>query len=285
MPEGPAPAPVTQRLRVRYAKRGRLRFTSHRDISRAVERAVRRAGIPVAFSGGFTPHPKISYAGAAATGVASEAEYLELGLTETRDPARVRADLDAALPPGLDIVDVVPVRAGRDDAAAKPSAFADRLEASEWRIRLDGVSDDDAAAAVAAFMAAEHIEVERLTKKGRRRFDVRAAVSACELDRRAAEAADAPCAILRMVVRHSTPAVRPDDILTGLRQVADLAPPSPPLVTRLAQGPLDADTGGLADPLDPDREIGLPSGDDAETARGPARPQPGDAASADAVSA
>lgn len=285
MPEGPAPAPVTQRLRVRYAKRGRLRFTSHRDISRAVERAVRRAGIPVAFSGGFTPHPKISYAGAAATGVASEAEYLEIGLTETCDPARVRADLDAALPPGLDIVDVVPVRAGSGDAPAKPSAFADRLEASEWRIRLDGVSDDDAAAAVAAFMAAEHIEVERLTKKGRRRFDVRAAVSACELDRRAAEAADAPCAILRMVVRHSTPAVRPDDILTGLRQVADLAPPSPPLVTRLAQGPLDADTGGLADPLGPDREIGLPSGDDAGTARGPVRPQPGDAASADAVSA
>lgn len=285
MPEGPAPAPVIQRLRVRYAKRGRLRFTSHRDISRAVERAVRRAGIPVAFSGGFTPHPKISYAGAAATGVASEAEYLEIGLTETCDPARVRADLDAALPPGLDIVDVVPVRAGRGDAPAKPSVFADRLEASEWRIRLDGVSDDDAAAAVAAFMAAEHIEVERLTKKGRRRFDVRAAVSACEPDRRAAEAADAPCAILRMVVRHSTPAVRPDDILTGLRQVADLAPPSPPLVTRLAQGPLDADTGGLADPLGPDREIGLPSGDDAGTARGPVRPRPGDAASADAVSA
>ncbi|MFC4049079.1 TIGR03936 family radical SAM-associated protein [Actinomadura syzygii] len=286
MPEGPAPAPVIQRLRVRYTKRGRLRFTSHRDISRAVERAVRRAGIPVAFSAGFTPHPKISYAGAAATGVASEAEYLEIGLTETRDPARVRADLDAALPPGIDVVDVVPVRAGRDgDARHKPGAFADRLEASEWRIRLDGVSHDDAAAAVAAFTAAENIEVERLTKKGRRRFDVRAAVSAFELDRRAAEAADAPCAILRMVVRHSNPAVRPDDILTGLRQVADLAPPSPPLVTRLAQGPLDAETGGLADPLDPDREIGLPSGEDATTAGGQERPQPGDAASVDAVSA
>ncbi|TDB83458.1 MULTISPECIES: TIGR03936 family radical SAM-associated protein [Actinomadura] len=286
MPEGPPPAPVTQRLRVRYAKRGRLRFTSHRDISRAVERAVRRAGIPVAFSGGFTPHPKISYAGAAATGVASEAEYLEIGLTAPRDPARVRADLDAALPPGLDIVDVVPVRAGRDgDAQPKAGAFADRLEASEWRIRLDGVSSDDAAAAVAAFMGAGEVEVERLTKKGLRRFDVRAAVSSCELDRRAADAADAPCAILRMVVRHSTPAVRPDDILTGLRQVADLAPPSPPLVTRLAQGPLDADTGGLADPLGPDREIGQPSGEDAETARGQERPLPGDAASADAVSA
>ncbi|XVQ09171.1 TIGR03936 family radical SAM-associated protein [Spirillospora sp. CA-255316] len=294
MPEGPAPAPVIQRLRVRYAKRGRLRFTSHRDISRAVERAVRRAGIPVAFSAGFSPHPKISYAGAAATGVASEAEYLEIGLIETRDPARVRADLDAALPDGLDIVDVV--AAGRE----KTSALADRLEASEWRVRLDGVREIDAARAVAAFLEAAAIEVERLTKKGRRRFDVRAAVSAlealeagaAETDRRAAEAADAPCAILRMVVRHTTPAVRPDDILTGLRQVADLAPPSPPLVTRLAQGPLDAVTGELADPFEldrgepsPGREAVRPSGDDAVTARGPALPQSDPAASADVAGA
>ncbi|WP_433335480.1 TIGR03936 family radical SAM-associated protein [Spirillospora sp. CA-294931] len=277
MPDGPAPAPVVQRLRVRYAKRGRLRFTSHRDISRAVERAVRRAGIPVAFSAGFSPHPKISYAGAAATGVASEAEYLEIGLTEPRDPARVRADLDAALPDGLDIVDVVTT------GQLKTSALADRLQASRWRIRLDGVAENDAAAAVTAFLDADVIEVERLTKKGPRRFDVRAAVSAMRLDRRAAESADAPCAILRMVVRHTTPAVRPDDILTGLRQVADLAPPSPPLVTRLAQGPLDSVTGELADPLDSDRET-EPSGIDAGTS-GPARQQTGEPAGADAVSA
>ncbi|GLZ07698.1 radical SAM protein [Actinomadura sp. NBRC 104412] len=287
MPEGPAPAPVIQRLRVRYAKRGRLRFTSHRDISRAVERAVRRAGIPVAFSAGFSPHPKISYAGAAATGVASEAEYLEIGLTETRDPGRVRAELDAALPDGLDIVDVV--AAGPE----KTSALADRLEASEWRVRLDGVRESDAARAVAAFLGAATIEVERLTKKGRRRFDVRAAVSALEAerDRRAAEAADAPCAILRMVVRHTTPAVRPDDILTGLRQVADLAPPSPPLVTRLAQGPLDAQTGELADPLEldrafsPGRQTAVPSGDDAGTAPVHAPLQSDQAAIADVAGA
>jgi radical SAM-linked protein len=293
MPEGPAPAPVIQRLRVRYAKRGRLRFTSHRDISRAVERAVRRAGIPVAFSAGFSPHPKISYAGAAATGVASEAEYLEIGLTETRDPGRVRADLDAALPDGLDIVDVVAT------GPEKSSALPDRLEASEWTVRLDGVTDDDAARAVSAFLGASTIEVERLTKKGRRRFDVRAAVSALEAEarepgRRGAEAADAPCAILRMVVRHTTPAVRPDDILTGLRQVADLAPPSPPLVTRLAQGPLDAVTGELADPLELDRDRGAhapgsqtaaPPGDDAGAARGPAQPQSDQAASVDVAGA
>src|ERR1700680_3514134 len=76
-----APPPVVQRLLVRYAKRGRMRFASHRDIARAVERGVRRAGLPIAYSAGFTPHPKISYAGGAPTGVASEAEYLSLALT------------------------------------------------------------------------------------------------------------------------------------------------------------------------------------------------------------
>jgi radical SAM-linked protein len=67
-------APAVQKLRVRFAKRDRLRFTSHRDFQRAFERALRRARVPVAFSHGFTPHPKVSYAGAAPTGAASEAE-------------------------------------------------------------------------------------------------------------------------------------------------------------------------------------------------------------------
>ncbi len=101
-----APPPV-QRLRVRYAKRGRLRFTSHRDFSRAFERAVFRARLPMAYSSGFNPHPRISYAGAAPTGSASEAEYLELALAEVVDPASVHAALDEAMPDGLDVVEVV----------------------------------------------------------------------------------------------------------------------------------------------------------------------------------
>lgn len=261
MPEGPAPAPVSQRLRARYAKRGRMRFASHRDISRAVERAVRRAGIPVAFSAGFSPHPKISYAGAAATGAASEAEYLEIGLTAARDPETTRAALDDALPGGLDIIEVAEARTG---------VLADRLQASRWSVRLDDLDADVVGAAVQAFLAADVIEVERLTKKGRRRFDTRGAVAACALDRRASEDAGAGCAILRMVVRHITPAVRPDDVLTGLRLVADLAPPSPPLVTRLAQGPLDESTGEITDPLTPDRQT-APAGDTAAASAGTVR--------------
>ena len=74
-PDGPPPPPPVQKLRIRYAKRGRLRFSSTRDFSRALERALRRADVPMAVSAGFHPHPLISYANAAPTGTASEAEH------------------------------------------------------------------------------------------------------------------------------------------------------------------------------------------------------------------
>ena len=103
----PAPTrPAVQHLVVRYAKRGKMRFASHRDVARAFERGVRRAGLPIAYSAGFTPHPKISYAGGAPTGVASEAEYLSLGLTDRQDKTQVCQRLDAALPDGIDVIDV-----------------------------------------------------------------------------------------------------------------------------------------------------------------------------------
>ncbi|GGT03269.1 radical SAM protein [Planobispora rosea] len=242
---------MAQRLRVRYAKRGRLRFTSHRDISRAVERAVRRADVPVAFSAGFSPHPRISYVGSAApTGVASEAEYLEISVTRQCDPDRLRAALDASLPPGLDVLDVVEAGSG---------SLADRLECSVWQVRLPGADPVLARTAIEQFTAADRIEVERLTKKGMRRFDAREAVLSLHMpegsETTAGQASSQSCVILRMVVRHAVPAVRPDDVLTGLRLVADFAPPSPPEVTRLAQGPLDPRTGAPADPLDLDRDM------------------------------
>jgi radical SAM-linked protein len=227
---------------LRYAKRGRLRFTSHRDFGRAFERAVRRAGVPIAFSSGFSPHPRISYANASPTGAATEAEYLEIGLTRECDPAEIARVLDEALPEGLDVLDAV---------VATPGALADLLEASRWRIELPGVEPHAAAAAVERFLAVPEVPVERMTKRGLRSFDCREAVVAMS-------ASDSPagaelCAILDVVVRHGTPAVRPDDILAGLREVAGLVAPVPPLQIRLAQGPLDPQSGSVGDPLGADR--------------------------------
>ena len=98
------------------------------------------------------------------------------------------------------------------------------------------------------------------TKNGVRTFDARAAVVRKPREQRPRRTVRSligrPTAlwILRLVVRHVTPAVRPDDVLSGLRAVADLAPPVPAAVTRLAQGLFDEETGTVTDPLAPDRE-------------------------------
>jgi radical SAM-linked protein len=249
----PQQAPPVQRVRVRYAKRGRLRFTSHRDFSRAFERAVVRARVPVAYSSGYSPHPRISYAGAAPTGAASEAEYLEIGLAARVEPDRLREDLDTALPPGLDVLEVV-------EAEGEP--LADRLEASVWRIRLPGLSPEAVQDAVRAFLAAGEVPVERMTKKGLRTFDCRAAVLRLEVQEDVGGPAGpsgppetgASCAILETVLRHGTPSVRPDDVLAGLRSIAGLEAPAAPHHERLAQGPLDVEHGTVGDPLAGNRD-------------------------------
>ena len=229
-----APPPV-QRLRVQYAKRGRLRFTSHRDFSRAFERAVFRARLPMAYSSGFNPHPRISYAGAAPTGSASEAEYLELAMAEVVDPASVHAALDEAMPDGLDVVEVV---------ESPGTGLSDLLQASRWRIALP-VPAAEAEAAVAAFLAAGEVPVHRMTKKGLRDFDSRAAVLSLVVT------PDEAGAVLDLVLRHLEPAVRPDDVLSGLTSLHGLDLVGVPLLTRLAQGPWDPDTGEIGDPLRP----------------------------------
>lgn len=216
----------------------------------------------MAYSAGFSPHPKVSYAGAAPTGVASEAEYLEIGLAERREPEDVRATLDAALPPGLDVLQVV---------EAAPPALAERIEASHWRIELPGVTRAEVEQAVHAFLALAEAPVDKIMKDGPRRVDARGPVLAVRVSDAEEPDTQDPCAILDVVVRHVTPTVRPDDILTALRQAAALTTPVTPRVTRLAQGllgempPADAQQDGdgqqpaLVQLRDPLRDVVAPA--------------------------
>jgi len=235
-------APPVQRLRVRYAKRGRARFTSHRDFGRAFERALRRAGVPMAYSSGFSPHPRIAYANASPTGAASEAEYLEIGLAVVCDPGRVRDALDAALPPGLDVVEVVP---------ATPGALADLLTGSVWALDLAGVPDAVLDGAAALFLEQQEVRVERMTKNGMRQFDARAAVVSLVAASGDEPVGPPPEGSRRLLVtlEHTTPAVRPDDVLAALVALAPaVAPTAPPVLTRLRQGVLDRATGLVVEP-------------------------------------
>jgi len=233
MPPRPSDPPV-QRIRLRYAKRGRLRFASHRDVARAFERALRAAGVPMAYSQGFSPHPRVSWIGAAPTGTASEAEYVEIQVVRRLDPELVRRELNAALPDGIEVLAAHEADGG---------SLAERIEASRWRIELPGVTRDVLSAAATALMAAREVPVEKLTKDGRRTIDARAALVSVTV-----EDGSQHCGILSAVVRQVTPAVRPDDVLSALLVVAGVKPTVPAKATRTAQGRLD-DEGRIVDPL------------------------------------
>lgn len=219
-----------QRVRLRYARRGAARFTSHRDFGRILERALRRASIPMAYSSGFSPHPRISYANSAPTSAASEAEYVELALAAECDPLKILAALNAVMPQGFVLLEA---------ADALPESLSDLLQASDWEAQLaDECPEGVLERACAALFASDGEVVERMTKNGKRTFDVRAAVLGIEAHDRQG---------ITMRLRHLTPLVRPDDVMTVLRRMEPAIPDSPALLTRLRQGPL-TDTG-IGDPL------------------------------------
>jgi len=216
--------PPVQRLWLRYARRGVGRFASHRDFARVFERALRRAAVPMAYSSGFSPHPRVSWANPAHTGALSESEYVEVGLAVAVDPAELAAALDAALPVGFAVVGVAPA-AGN---------LAAQLEASDWDIRAGG-SDTGGpwfGRAADRFLAAGEVLVTRQAKHGPRTFDTRAAVVSL------APTADG----FRVVLRHTAPLVRPDDVVAGL---CTLDPSwslgAPAVARRLGQGRLVGD--------------------------------------------
>ncbi|MFN8125569.1 MAG: TIGR03936 family radical SAM-associated protein [Candidatus Nanopelagicales bacterium] len=214
--------PVVQRIRLRYGKSDRLRFASHRDFQRALERAVRRAGLPVAMSGGFNPHPRISYANAAPTGAASAAEYVEVGLAEAMPVAEFAASVSAGLPSGFTVTDAVESPGG---------ALAELLEASRWRIEIPGHSEAEIDEAIHRLLSApEPVTVTRVTKSGTREIAV---------GEHWVSGAAGP-GHLTATVRTATPTVRPEDIVRAL----GLEPMG--RCTREAQGPVVAD--GVGDP-------------------------------------
>lgn len=130
------------RIRIRLAKGPEVKYISHLDLARAVERAIRRAGLPVAFSEGFNPRPKIAFASALAVGVTSEAEYVDIETSRPVSAERFRAGLAAVLPAGIRPLEARPV------PTREPALMA-VVDVASYIIDL--VPGEESAGAVAAF--------------------------------------------------------------------------------------------------------------------------------------
>jgi radical SAM-linked protein len=98
-----------QRLRITYSKGENLRYISHLDLSRTWERVLRRAGMPVAYSRGYHPHPKMVFAAALSVGCTGEAEVMDVVLSQPMPPRRVLRGLAHRVPDGLKALEVTPV--------------------------------------------------------------------------------------------------------------------------------------------------------------------------------
>lgn len=148
------------RVRLRFTKLGKVRFTSHRDVARMWERALRRTRVPVAWSQGFSPRPRLHFGLALSTGHESRAEYLDLDLVPT-GPMPVDIEglpdlLTPALPIGIDVTAVAPVEAGTD-------SLQSAVTSSSWRA---AVQDPDGylRPAVERLLAADEIVITRQRK-------------------------------------------------------------------------------------------------------------------------
>jgi radical SAM-linked protein len=128
-PPRPPETPVRTHVRVRYAKEGRLVALSHLEVMHAILRSVRRAGLPVAFSQGYHPKPRVSFGPALPVGVSSAAEFLDLELIGTHDPARVGTLFAAALPEGLAFLEA------REIDARAPS-LSESVRAVHYRVQF-----------------------------------------------------------------------------------------------------------------------------------------------------
>lgn len=106
--------PTLFRLRVRYVKRGRLRYLGHLEVARTVERSVRRAGLPYAVTQGFSPHMRVAFTAALPVGTSSTCEWYDLVLTEYVPADEALAGLVAATP-----ADLAPQQAGYVDMRAE----------------------------------------------------------------------------------------------------------------------------------------------------------------------
>jgi radical SAM-linked protein len=160
------------RLRIRFAKRGKVRFTSHRDLARIWERALRRADLPLAYTEGFSPRPRLSFGLALSTGHESLGEYLDVVLREGADPVaveRLPALLDRALPAGIDVQAVAPLAPGAD-------SLQQAVTSCTWYIEVGDVAPPDAAAAVSRALAATDLHLTRERKGRTVTDDVRPAV-------------------------------------------------------------------------------------------------------------
>lgn len=153
-------------VRLHYSKKGKIRFVGHRDVARIFERALRVAQVPVAYSEGFSPRPKLAYGLALSVGYTSDSEYLDVYLDRRVDLTETAAALAEAMPDGLSVIELGEIE--------RP--FVSLMEAvtsCSWVFDFDGSDQSVLRASAEALLAADRVMITRERKGKRVEDDIR----------------------------------------------------------------------------------------------------------------
>jgi len=148
------------RLRLTFAKKAQIKYISHLDLALAWERSLRRAQLPLAYSQGFNPRPKMQFASSLPVGTTGKAEIVDILVTQPVAPADVVARLQEVLPSGIGLhhVDVVPL---------KSPTLQNLLCQAEYEVSVEtGLSAKELASRIETLLAAETV-VQTRQRKGR----------------------------------------------------------------------------------------------------------------------
>ncbi|HJN14162.1 MAG TPA: TIGR03936 family radical SAM-associated protein, partial [Armatimonadota bacterium] len=221
----PAPKPPKNedappyRAIIEFSKGEAIRFVSHLDVSRALQRAARRAGLPVAYTQGFNQRPRMTIARPLAVGVTGDAEPCAMELLERVDPKDFARALSAELPEGLSLrsVEVAP-RQGK-------SPFG-RMAQAAYLVLLDDVTEDALASALDAMLARPAIEIDRETKRGHKIVDIRPGIISASL-------AEGEPGLELTLICTDEDLVKPDEVALAINRELVEAGQAPATVSRL----------------------------------------------------
>lgn len=195
-----------QRLRLKFGRGEELKFLSHLDLMRLWERALRRAGLPLAYSEGFTPHPQIALAAPLLVGVTSDAELMDVSLSRWISPQSFQAQIEKQLPRGISLLDVWPV-------GPNIPSLQSQVRFVEYRVEVETEKGcQEVETALKSFLSMKELQWHHHRDTGDRYYDLRVLVD----DLRLTDFRDSLC-VLEMRLRcDEKGAGRPEQVTKAL---------------------------------------------------------------------
>lgn len=212
------------KFRIRFTKGPEVRFVSHLDTMKMLERAIRRASLPIAFSEGFNPHPKIALGSALAVGVTSTAEYADLEFRQDLNAEELMNRLNQALPRGYQVSEAKELR-------GKTDALMAVLNRATYQITVQTklpINQQELSQAIGRVLDKTSIVVTRDTKRGPKDTDIRPGIF--QLEGQVGEQKSIELNIL--VETGSSGNIRPEEVVKALEFIGGLEFESGLLINR-----------------------------------------------------